>query len=305
MKKAFLATTALVTISGAAYAQGVTLSGFAEMGSADGGSGDPEFHQDVDVTFKMEAMTDASLTSGTAVDLDEAAGSGGSDDFGVAAYIKGPFGNVTLGDTDGPNVLGLGGSNFYGDGLGSWTGTPILTEKRLGAATRGWSSSSPTRSCTPGGWARISIRIAYPNAVLVPFVPRNLNTVPRFWMTVEGEALLAETILVPWTPVSDLTVADLGPWENEGYRNRPVATIAYHQPITRDWLKDIFGKEISHDLIGRLHARGLIGTGPRSPRRGAPYSYVTTDKFLVAFDLETLQDLPDREQLEDAGLGAA
>ena len=84
-----------------------------------------------------------------------------------------------------------------------------------------------------------------------------------------------------------------------------LAAIAYHQPITRDGLKDIFGKEISRDLIGRLHARGLIGTGPRSPRRGAPYTYVTTEKFLVAFDLASLQDLPDREQLQDAGLGAA
>ena len=81
-----------------------------------------------------------------------------------------------------------------------------------------------------------------------------------------------------------------------------LAAIAYHQPITRDALKDIFGKEISRDLIGRLHARGLIGTGPRSPQRGAPYTYVTTEQFLVAFDLKSLQDLPDREQLEDAGV---
>ncbi|MEL7203114.1 MAG: SMC-Scp complex subunit ScpB [Pseudomonadota bacterium] len=84
-----------------------------------------------------------------------------------------------------------------------------------------------------------------------------------------------------------------------------LAAIAYHQPITRDGLKDIFGKEINRDLIGRLHEQGLIGTGPRSPRRGAPYTYVTTEKFLVAFDLESLHDLPDGEQLEDAGLGAA
>ena len=81
-----------------------------------------------------------------------------------------------------------------------------------------------------------------------------------------------------------------------------LAAIAYHQPITRDGLKEIFGKEISRDLIGRLHARDLIGTGPRSPRRGAPYTFVTTKQFLVAFDLESLRDLPDREQLEDAGL---
>ena len=84
-----------------------------------------------------------------------------------------------------------------------------------------------------------------------------------------------------------------------------LAAIAYHQPITRDGLKDIFGKEISRDLIGCLHTQGLIGTGPRSPRRGAPYTYVTTEKFLIAFDMETLRDLPDREQLDDAGLTEA
>jgi segregation and condensation protein B len=83
-----------------------------------------------------------------------------------------------------------------------------------------------------------------------------------------------------------------------------LAAIAYHQPITRDGLKDTFGKEIGRDLIGRLHARNLIGTGPRSPRRGAPYTFVTTEQFLVAFELESLQDLPDREQLEEAGVAA-
>jgi segregation and condensation protein B len=83
-----------------------------------------------------------------------------------------------------------------------------------------------------------------------------------------------------------------------------LAAIAYHQPITREGLKDIFGKEISRDLIGRLHVHGLIGTGPRAPRRGAPYTFVTTDAFLAAFGLESLRDLPDPEQLGDAGLAA-
>ncbi len=81
-----------------------------------------------------------------------------------------------------------------------------------------------------------------------------------------------------------------------------LAAIAYHQPITRDGLKDIFGKEISRDLIGRLHARALIGTGPRSPRRGAPLTFVTTPQFLTAFGLASLRDLPDRDALEDAGI---
>lgn len=101
------------------------------------------------------------------------------------------------------------------------------------------------------------------------------------------------------------TAADVGDQDLDlrEYDVAVLAAIAYHQPVTRDGLKEIFGKEISRDLIGRLHAQGLIGTGPRSPRRGAPYTYVTTEQFLVAFDLESLQDLPDREQLEDAGLG--
>lgn len=103
------------------------------------------------------------------------------------------------------------------------------------------------------------------------------------------------------------TAADVGDQDLDlrEYDVAVLAAIAYHQPITRDGLKDIFGKEISRDLIGWLHARDLIGAGPRSPRRGAPYTYVTTEQFLVAFDLESLQNLPDREQLEDAGMIAS
>ncbi len=81
-----------------------------------------------------------------------------------------------------------------------------------------------------------------------------------------------------------------------------LAAIAFHQPVSRDGLKDIFGKEISRDLIGRLAERDLIGTGPREPRRGAPYTFVTTATFLAAFGLASLRDLPDPEQLDDAGL---
>jgi len=81
-----------------------------------------------------------------------------------------------------------------------------------------------------------------------------------------------------------------------------LAAVAYHQPLTREGLKDIFGKDISRDLIGRLRAQELIATGPRSPKAGAPYTYVTTPQFLVAFDLRSLRDLPDREALVDAGL---
>lgn len=78
--------------------------------------------------------------------------------------------------------------------------------------------------------------------------------------------------------------------------------VAYFQPITRGELSKIFGKEVSRDVIGNLRGAGFIGSGPRSPTPGAPYTYVTTQHFLSAFGMETLRDLPNIEALEDAGL---
>jgi hypothetical protein len=62
------------------------------------------------------------------------------------------------------------------------------------------------------------------------------------------------------------------------------------------------GREISRDVIARLKKLDLIAAGPRAPTPGAPYAYVTTKKFLEAFGLGSLRDLPDIEKLEDAGL---
>ena len=78
--------------------------------------------------------------------------------------------------------------------------------------------------------------------------------------------------------------------------------IAYFQPVTRGEISEMFGREISRDLIGSLRAAGLIAAGPRSPQPGAPYAYVTTSGFLSEFGFESLRDLPDLEKLEDAGL---
>ncbi|MVA27266.1 SMC-Scp complex subunit ScpB (plasmid) [Agrobacterium vitis] len=78
--------------------------------------------------------------------------------------------------------------------------------------------------------------------------------------------------------------------------------VGYFQPITRGELSKIFGKEVSRNTIGALRGAGFIGSGPRSPTPGAPYTYVTTQHFLSAFEMETLRDLPNIEALEDAGL---
>ena len=78
--------------------------------------------------------------------------------------------------------------------------------------------------------------------------------------------------------------------------------VGYFQPVTRGELSKIFGREVSRDVIGNLRGAGFIGSGPRSPTPGAPYTYVTTAHFLSAFGMETLRDLPNIEALEDAGL---
>lgn len=72
-----------------------------------------------------------------------------------------------------------------------------------------------------------------------------------------------------------------------------LCAIAYHQPIDRAGLKNIFGKEVSRDLLARLRYKDLFASGPRSPRPGAPHTFVTTDTFLVTFDLQSLRDLPE------------
>jgi segregation and condensation protein B len=72
-----------------------------------------------------------------------------------------------------------------------------------------------------------------------------------------------------------------------------LCAIAYHQPIDRVGLRDIFGKEVSRDLLARLRFKDLIASGPRAPRPGAPHTFVTTETFLTTFDLQTLRDLPE------------
>ncbi|MEJ6391088.1 porin [Gymnodinialimonas ulvae] len=107
MKKVLFATTALVASAGFASAD-VALSGSAQMG-VQGGSGDAvtQFVQDIDVTFTLSGETPGGITFGAAVDLDEDAGAVGTDDAGVAIFISGDFGTLTMGDTDGGFDAGM------------------------------------------------------------------------------------------------------------------------------------------------------------------------------------------------------
>jgi len=102
------------------------------------------------------------------------------------------------------------------------------------------------------------------------------RTRPQFADAIRAAADLGEAAL----PFSEMEMAVL-------------CAVAYHQPIDRAGLADIFGKDISRDLLARLRYNKLIATGPRSPRPGAPHTFVTTETFLATFDLQSLRDLPD------------
>lgn len=52
---------------------------------------------------------------------------------------------------------------------------------------------------------------------------------------------------------------------------------------------------LRRDLLARLRYKDLIASGPRSPRPGAPHTFVTTETFLETFDLQSLRDLPELE----------
>ena len=76
----------------------------------------------------------------------------------------------------------------------------------------------------------------------------------------------------------------------------------YLQPATRAQISQPAGKEISRDVIGALKRHGLIDGTLRAPEPGAPFAYVTTNRFLEVFGLASLRELPDVERLEDEGL---
>ena len=83
-----------------------------------------------------------------------------------------------------------------------------------------------------------------------------------------------------------------------------LCAVAYHQPITRDGLKEIFGKEINRDTLSRLRYVKMITNGPKAPRPGAPHTFVTTEEFLATFDLQSLRDLSDLEGFNDISSGS-
>jgi len=104
-----------------------------------------------------------------------------------------------------------------------------------------------------------------------------------------------------------LTRAAFGPWIRRLTQASPrarlsgsaletLAIVAYRQPVTRAEIESIRGVG-SEEMLRQLMERDLVAIGGRAEDLGRPNVYVTTRRFLAAFGLARLEDLPPIESL--------
>lgn len=81
-----------------------------------------------------------------------------------------------------------------------------------------------------------------------------------------------------------------------------LSIIAYHQPVTRAEIEEVRGVSVSPGTIDTLLELNWIKIKGRRKAPGNPITYGTTDEFLIHFDLESIKNLPDMEELKSTGL---
>ena len=116
-----------------------------------------------------------------------------------------------------------------------------------------------------------------------------------------GFRLLTRTSLGPWVrrllgtpPETRLSAAAL----------ETLAIVAYRQPVTRAEIEAIRGVGCE-DMLRQLMERDFVAIGGRTEDLGRPNVYVTSRRFLQAFGLARIEDLPriepfDPEPIADA-----
>ena len=82
-----------------------------------------------------------------------------------------------------------------------------------------------------------------------------------------------------------------------------LAVVAYNQPVTRSFVDLVRGVDSSY-AVNSLLDKGLIEAAGRLDAPGRPMLYVTTDKFLRVFGINSLDELPETEALSVAAAQA-
>lgn len=75
-----------------------------------------------------------------------------------------------------------------------------------------------------------------------------------------------------------------------------LAITAYNQPVTRTFIDQVRGVDSSY-AVNSLIDKGLIESCGRLDAPGRPMLYVTTDKFLRVFGIQSLTELPATETI--------
>ena len=80
-----------------------------------------------------------------------------------------------------------------------------------------------------------------------------------------------------------------------------LSIIAYHQPITRSEIENIRGVQMGRGSIDHLLEIGWIKPSGRKKIPGNPTLWSTTDVFLEHFGLDSLKNLPNKNELQASG----
>jgi len=81
-----------------------------------------------------------------------------------------------------------------------------------------------------------------------------------------------------------------------------LAIIAYNQPVTRSEIESIRGVSLYKGLLDSLLQTEWISLGSRRNAPGRPVTFITTNAFLDYFGLQTVKDMPNFQELNEAGL---
>jgi segregation and condensation protein B len=81
-----------------------------------------------------------------------------------------------------------------------------------------------------------------------------------------------------------------------------LAAIAYFQPVTRRELGNLLGREVSRDMLADL--RSLPSSQTARKVRGQGSQHLCHDGRVSERGLNSLQDLPDRETIENVGVAS-
>ena len=145
MKRALLASTALVMSAGIAAAE-VSVGGDGRMGVQSLDGADVKFSSRVRISFTASGETDNGLTFGGSIRADNA--SGGSSGTGGNVHVSGAFGKLAMGDVDSAAKAAVGQAGGVG-----FTGLGDLNEiKYIGGGedpSALWNYSMAISRCMP------------------------------------------------------------------------------------------------------------------------------------------------------------